>query len=53
MSAPCRDHRMTESLGLEKAAKITKFNPNPSPPCPLNHATQCYIATVLEHLQGQ
>jgi len=41
-----------ESLKLEKTSKIAKSNPRWPPPCPLSHVHQCYISTVLEHLQG-
>ena len=43
---------MIESLRLEKTTKLSSPTINPSPPCPLNHITQCHIYPLLEHLQG-
>ena len=50
-SLSSQNHRITESLWLEKITEIPKSNPKPSHhahcPCP-----QCHISTVLEHLWG-
>lgn len=46
------DHRVTESLGLEKSSEIPKSNPRPSPPCPLTMTPRATF-TELVHLSLQ
>ena len=38
----------TEPLRWEKTSRIIESNPNPSPPCPLNHVPKCHIYMVLD-----
>ena len=47
-----RFHRITESLRLKKIIKIIYCNHQPIPTMPTNHAPQCHIHTLIEHLQG-
>jgi len=51
-SAVCLDHRIVKSLRLEKTAKISNLNHQPSP---TNHVLQCHISIsmVAERFQGQ
>jgi len=44
-------HRITESLRLEKTSKIPKSNHHPTPTMPTDHIPHCHISMVLEHLQ--
>ena len=46
------NHRIKESLRLEKTSKIIRSNHQPTPPCLLNHIPKCHIYTFFEHLQG-
>jgi len=41
------NHRITESLRLEKTSQIPKSNPNPS-----HHVPKCHISVVVRQLQG-
>ena len=46
------DHRIVETLRLDKTSKITKSIHLPMPNMPTEHVPQCHISTFLEYLQG-
>lgn len=49
----CLDHRIIDSLGIEKTSKIIRSIVNLTPLClPLNHVIKCHIHVPFEHPQG-
>lgn len=48
-----QNHRLMDSLRLEKTSKTPTSNPNPPHHTTVPHIPQCHIPTALEHPQGQ
>lgn len=46
------NHKITESLMLEKTSKITKSSSILNIPCLLKHASKCHIHFIFGTLQG-
>ena len=47
-----QNHRLMDSLRMEKTSKTPTSNPNPPHHTTVPHIPQCHIPTALDHLQG-
>ena len=48
-----QNHRIIESLRLERPLRSSSPTVSPSTPCPLTHVPQWHTYTILKHFQGQ